>query len=53
MKKILSLILAAALLLSLCSFASAEDWDAKSEAVWAEKWADVDTSEHVVIMANA
>jgi len=49
MKKILSIVLAAALLLSLCSFASAEDWDAKSEAVWAEKWADVDTSEHVVI----
>ena len=49
MKKLLSLLLAAMMVFSLCS-AFAEDISVENaEEVWAEKWADVDTSEHVVI----
>ena len=50
MKKILALLLAAVMVLSLCAVSFAEDISVENaEAVWAEKWADVDTSKHVVI----
>ena len=50
MKKLLALTLVAALGLSTVAFADErDDYDAQSEATWAEAWADVDTSEHVVI----
>ena len=48
MKKFLALILAAVMALGICA-ASAEITTANANDVWAEKWADVDTSEHVVI----
>ena len=50
MKKILALLLATIMVLSLCAVSFAEDISVENaEAVWAEKWADVDTSKHVVI----
>ena len=50
MKKILALLLASIMVLSLCAVSLAEDISVENaEAVWAEKWADVDTSKHVVI----
>ena len=49
MKKILSILLALTMVLGLCGLASAESPVAKAAETWAEKWADVDTSEHVVI----
>ena len=50
MKKLFALTMAAVMALSTMAFATPqEDYDAQSEAIWAETWADVDTSEHVVI----
>ena len=50
MKKILALLLAAVMVMSLCAVSFAEEISVENaEAVWAEKWADVDTSKHVVI----
>ena len=50
MKKILALLLASIMVLSLCSVSFAEEISVENaEKVWAEKWADVDTSKHVVI----
>ena len=50
MKKILALLLAAMMVLSLCAVSFAEEISvANAEDVWAKKWADVDTSKHVVI----
>jgi len=49
MKKLLSVLLSVMLVLSLCGLASAESPVAKAADTWAEKWADVDTSQHVVI----
>lgn len=50
MKKILALLLAAIMVLSLCAVSFAEEISVKNaEDVWAKKWADVDTSKHVVI----
>ena len=50
MKKFLALLLAAMMALGLCAVSSAEEISVANAAdVWAEKWADVDTSEHVVI----
>jgi hypothetical protein len=46
MKKLVSIVLALILALSLCAVSTAEKAPAD---VWTEKWADVDTSEHVVI----
>ena len=49
MKKILALLLAAIMVLSLCSVSFAEEISVENaEDVWAQKWADVDTSKHVV-----
>ena len=50
MKKFLALLLAAMMALGLCAVSSAEEISVANAAdVWAEKWADVDLSEHVVI----
>ena len=49
MKKLLSILLAVMLVAGLCGLASAESPVARAADIWAEKWADVDTSEHVVI----
>ena len=49
MKKFLALLLASIMVLSLCSVSFAETVSVNKEAIWAEKWADVDTSKHVVI----
>ena len=49
MKKFLSILLAVTMVLGLTGLASAESPVAKAADIWAEKWADVDTSEHVVI----
>ncbi|MBQ7656070.1 MAG: ABC transporter substrate-binding protein, partial [Clostridia bacterium] len=50
MKKILALLLAAMMVLSLCAVSFAEEISVKNaEDVWAKTWADVDTSKHVVI----
>ena len=50
MKKILALLLASIMVLSLCSVSFAEEISVENaEEVWAQKWADVDTSKHVVI----
>ena len=50
MKKFLALLMAAVMVLSICSAALAEEISVENaKDVWAEKWADVDTSKHVVI----
>ena len=49
MKKFLSILLAAMMVFGLCGLAGAESPVAKAADTWAEKWADVDTSKHVVI----
>ena len=49
MKKFLSILLAVMMVVGLCGLASAESPVAKAADTWAEKWADVDTSQHVVI----
>ena len=49
MKKALAILLAVMMVFGLCGLASAESPVAKAADTWAEKWADVDTSQHVVI----
>ena len=50
MKKFFALLLAAMMVLGICAASTAEEiTTANATDVWAEKWADVDTSEHVVI----
>ena len=50
MKKILAIVLAAVMIFSLSATALAEEITTANAAnVWAEKWADIDTSKHVVI----
>ena len=44
MKKLLSILLAVMLVAGLCGLASAESPVARAADIWAEKWADVDTS---------